>query len=459
MSYLDPNPIVPVRAGGVQPTGETHEVALDDLFFSTTDYKGVIDEANNVFCRLARYPREVLMAAPHNIIRHPAMPGGAFKLVWDLLLTGKPACAYVLNMAADGSAYWVFATIVPIGDRFLSVRSRPCQEQLHSSVSLVYEQTRANEKEARESGIRKSEASRIGAALIEQAIADLGYADYMDFMLDLLPAELAARRALKPTPPGSAVNDPLHKSITTTVLDVEIQLAELTAGMEEAQGVATQLIALSKAVLDSMGKLESVLSEAKKSCDELDNQDELVVTALPAVRDKCVALAAALEPVAGEIEGVAEARRHFRFDVEVARLQNETIGRYVVAVSKGLEDPSVSSKAISSLSDALYALVDTDLAHDIHATNDLRDNINRVAAALRILKMVANTWRNLVDTRGMSGVMEHVLPGLDKALQKMTSEVDDITNAVGALVSAVDGFDIQGMKERLARISEESARF
>jgi hypothetical protein len=55
--------------------------------------------------------------------------------------------------------------------------------------------------------------------------------------------------------------------------------------------------------------------------------------------------------------------------------------------------------------------------------------------------------------------MEHVLPGLDKALQKMTSEVDDITNAVGALVSAVDGFDIQGMKERLARISEESARF
>jgi archaellum component FlaC len=130
-----------------------------------------------------------------------------------------------------------------------------------------------------------------------------------------------------------------------------------------------------------------------------------------------------------------------------------------VAVSQQLEDPTVSSKAISSLSDALYALVDTDLAHDIHATNDLRDNINRVAAALRILKMVANTWRNLVDTRGMSGVMEHVLPGLDKALQKMTSEVDDISNAVGALVSAVDGFDIQGMKERLTRISEESARF
>jgi hypothetical protein len=229
--------------------------------------------------------------------------------------------------------------------------------------------------------------------------------------------------------------------------------------MESAQGVAAQLTALAKAVLDSMSKLEAVLGEAKTACDELDNQDELVVTALPAVRDKCVALASALEPIAHEINEVAEIRRHFRFDVEVARLQNETIGRYVVAVSKGLEDPTISSKAISSLSDALYALVDTDLAHDIHATNELRDNINRVAAALRILKMVANTWRNLVDTRGMAATMEHVLPGLDKALQKMTTEVDDISTSVSALVSAVDGFDIQGLKERLARISAESARF
>lgn len=443
----------------VHPNGESHEVALDDLFFSTTDRKGVIDEANEVFCRIARYPREQLMGAPHNIIRHPSMPGGAFKLVWDLLLDGKPACAYVHNLAADGSAYWAFATIVPIGDRFLSVRSRPCHEQLHSSVSVVYEQIRAQEQEARESGIRKSEASRIGAEAIEKALEGLGYPSYLDFMLDMLPEELAARRALGPTPSGTEVTDPLHLSITGTAQEVETQLAELTAAMESAQALVSRLTTLAKNAYNTMGKLEDALAEAEGVCEDWDNPNELVVTALPAMREKCVMLANALAPLQQEIAEVTRVRHFFRFDVEVARLQNEAIGRYVVAVARGLEDPAVSSKAITSLSDALYALVDTDLAHDISATNELRNNVNAVAAALRVTRMVASTWRNLVDTRGMAEVMAEVLPALDKSLRRMVGEVDEISATVGGLVSAIEGFDLDTLRARLTHISQEAQGF
>lgn len=108
------------------PTGDVHEVPVEDLFFSTTDAKGIIDEGNEVFTRNSRFSREQLLGAPHNLIRHPDMPAAVFHVMWAMLAAGQPVCAYVKNLAADGSTYRAFATVVPIGDRYLSVRSRPC---------------------------------------------------------------------------------------------------------------------------------------------------------------------------------------------------------------------------------------------------------------------------------------------------------------------------------------------
>ena len=42
------------------------------------------------------------------------MPAGAFKIIWDMLNRQEATCAYVNNLAGDGSAYWAFATIMPI---------------------------------------------------------------------------------------------------------------------------------------------------------------------------------------------------------------------------------------------------------------------------------------------------------------------------------------------------------
>ena len=39
-----------------QVTGAVHEVGVDQLFFSTTDARGVIRHSNNVFIELSRYP-------------------------------------------------------------------------------------------------------------------------------------------------------------------------------------------------------------------------------------------------------------------------------------------------------------------------------------------------------------------------------------------------------------------
>ena len=71
-----------------EPTGENRIVEPEEIFFSTTDAKGVIEKANSVFVDISRYSWDDLIGAPHNIIRHPMMPGAAFLAMWTTIKTG-----------------------------------------------------------------------------------------------------------------------------------------------------------------------------------------------------------------------------------------------------------------------------------------------------------------------------------------------------------------------------------
>jgi PAS domain-containing protein len=144
------------------PSGVEQFIEADELFFSTTDRRGLIRSGNSVFVRVSRFPLDELVGAPHNIVRHPDMPAGVFRLMWDRLLAGRPAGAYVRNMARDGSAYWVFATMTPLGDGFLSVRLAP-RAELFRAVRQVYKLVAEAEREAAaRPGTDRREVARIG---------------------------------------------------------------------------------------------------------------------------------------------------------------------------------------------------------------------------------------------------------------------------------------------------------
>ena len=121
----------------------------DDIFFSTTDAKGVILRTNRTFDTLSRYTRDRLIRAPHNIIRHLDMPAGVFKLMWNDLQAGLPVCAYVVNRAADGLDYRVFATIVPIDGGYLSVRTKPLDTVTQQAAEQIYRTVRSRERTVR----------------------------------------------------------------------------------------------------------------------------------------------------------------------------------------------------------------------------------------------------------------------------------------------------------------------
>ena len=85
------------------PRDIARDFKVSEAFFSTTDTRGVIQAGNRVFSRISGYTEAELIGKPHNIIRHPDVPRAVFKLLWDTLEAGQPICAYVKNMAKDGS--------------------------------------------------------------------------------------------------------------------------------------------------------------------------------------------------------------------------------------------------------------------------------------------------------------------------------------------------------------------
>ncbi len=113
------------------PTSVEKVMKDSDFIISKTDTRGKITYCNEIFMDMAMRSEEELLGKPHSIIRHPEMPKVVFKLLWDQVQAGKEIFAYVKNLAADGSFYWVYANITPSYDAnhniigYYSVRIKP----------------------------------------------------------------------------------------------------------------------------------------------------------------------------------------------------------------------------------------------------------------------------------------------------------------------------------------------
>lgn len=116
----------------------------DDFIVSKTDLKGRITYGNRIFIEFSGYTEDELLGAQHNIVRHPDMPRGVFKLLWESIQARQECFAYVKNMAKDGSFYWVFANVTPSYDAdgqpvgYLSVRRKPKPEAVRA-ISGIYQ--------------------------------------------------------------------------------------------------------------------------------------------------------------------------------------------------------------------------------------------------------------------------------------------------------------------------------
>lgn len=134
-------------------TGQDRQLADNDLIVTKTDLQGRLTYCNDVFLRISATTEAEALGKPHNIIRHPDMPGGIFALLWQRVQAGEEIFAFVRNRALDGIGYWVLAYVtqssemrggrkVAVGYHSMrrSVRARAIAE-----VQDVYAQMRAAE--------------------------------------------------------------------------------------------------------------------------------------------------------------------------------------------------------------------------------------------------------------------------------------------------------------------------
>lgn len=158
----------------VEPTSREKLMREDDFIVSKTDLKGRITYGNETFIEFSGYSESELLGAQHNIIRHPDMPRGVFKFLWDTIATGKEVFAYVKNLAKDGSFYWVFANVTPdfgsdqniVG--YMSVRRAPSREAIKVIDGLYREMLVVEQK----AGAR--DACRASLELLTQVLKEKG---------------------------------------------------------------------------------------------------------------------------------------------------------------------------------------------------------------------------------------------------------------------------------------------
>lgn len=130
---------------------------------STTDLQGRILYCNPAFIEVSGYIREELLGQPHNMIRHPDMPGEAFRDMWQTIESGQPWSGLVKNRRKNGDHYWVMANVTPLldGDRpvgYMSVRTLPDRQQVSEAETLY---ARMREAASRGGGGPRLQAGRL----------------------------------------------------------------------------------------------------------------------------------------------------------------------------------------------------------------------------------------------------------------------------------------------------------
>lgn len=105
------------------------------IFYSSTDLKGVIVEANEAFAKISNFTREEMIGQSHNMVRHPDIPPEAFADMWRDLKRRRPWRGVVKNRRKDGGFYWVVASVSSVRENgqvvgYQSACSRPSREEI-----------------------------------------------------------------------------------------------------------------------------------------------------------------------------------------------------------------------------------------------------------------------------------------------------------------------------------------
>lgn len=332
---------------------------IDELFFSHTDERGVIQAYNSVFARISEYPDDVLNGAPHKVIRHPDMPKGVFWLIWDTIKAGNPITGYVKNRSKSGKYYWVYAIIAPIEGGFLSVWMKPTSPTFEVATEL-YSKLLQHE---REDGL-SPEAS---AELLIKELQAKGFDDYADFEAHALIAEYQSRErqlgrlAFGPLTQAIRVAEAqrtICEKITSIteelgqgkiyILNMKLQATKLGKDRAAIDAIANNYDLILEDINTGINRLKRIMAEAVDSNFKQSKQSQILLCAASIMSEVVHTFGKSEEPIDVAV------RTH---EAEILdRLHDSQVGKSNEAVSVMMDQCRQVLSRMDSLRQTLLGL-------------------------------------------------------------------------------------------------------
>ena len=459
------DPAEPADAvGSAAAPGAEHTYAADELFFSATDARGRIRRANAIFMRLSGYPRGALVGRAHSAVRHETMPAGLFRSIWEDLEQGRAASAYITNRSADGGFYRVFATIVPSGDGYLSVRTLPMLTRRRDEIEAAYGRVRAVERASADGGSTRREAAAAGHSALLAELDALGFRDAVAFTRQTLPAEVAALVA-------SGVNIPRRPDATGPVATILAQMdgiEEGTAGMVSLLDVLARLVGLLgrrasavTALSDRLGRLRESLRGVVADVGHLaPGEADAVRLRYRQVDSLVLECFEELRPLAGQITELRGDVDSVRFGIALTRLHNLAAGFFALQILDG-QDALEENDAVGSLAELVSALSDgaaslTDRLALLDARRELvGGDLDAVAQALTATHA---PLLDLLETADLAGAGRCQSVGAARALLgDGFPEALDLADLAGAVRDLAVPYEAEDLRERLRQVREALA--
>lgn len=440
----------------VQPTGEERSFTAEEMFFSTTDDRGVIAEANTTFVRLSHYPWDTLIGAPHNIIRHPQMPGAAFRVMWATLQAGRPFAAYVHNLAADGSRYDVFAAITPLRTGgYLSVRSRPCRPDLLREVDAVYQPVGEREQALRAAGASRVEAATQGAALLEDLLRQQGLGSYQDLQWILVPAEVTA---LDEAIGGIPARPDARGDLRAMLDEIRLVFDELGAWMADLDALSDS----AERMADTVDHLDQAIRDSMETAQQIAAVTDLDAVWVPLMMPLHL-WAAMGEEVGGVLTALIQdlhtARAgalDSRMQIALARMFTQMVGRFLVELIDGGPGTDRALPAIRSLCQALVERIDemeTRLAEHSRARAHARQQVEEAAGLLQIPVDLMDAWRAMAAGRTLPESIGTLVPRIEQQVGDSRQAMDRLRELVPRRSATEARRDSTGLRARVAAVA------
>jgi aerotaxis receptor len=410
------------------------------MFFSATDAKGRILEGNEAFARISGYVLKELIDQPHNIIRHPHMPRAAFAVLWGNLAAGRPFNGYVLNMAKDGTHYWVFATICPLRDgRLLSVRFKPTTRDIFGKIPDLYAQTLAAEKAVLTAGGTEKEATAAGVRFLGEAVTQLGYASYDEFSEMALNHEMISRDAqleheklrLFPTAITATEDREVLEHSYRQTLAVYADAVELFKGVHRIGHLSHVLREEATSVINVADDFRLAALNTNIASTRFGTDGGCISVIASFLMNYATGMTSETDAVRGHLKTIADSTRAINASVAIARLQLEMILFFQAEIAEQADHAGL--KLLPDLEEAflIHALNASRaieaLAHALPPVSSSRDSLTQAVTSIQMAQVRGLTEAaRLAEAESLRMMFEEFRAKTAKA----RTEIDRITEVL-----------------------------